>query len=337
MSPKNLEELARALRVSRRTVSRVLARSPNVAAKERARIEKYLARVKYVPNMAAAHLAAGRTNVLGLVLPTSISQSIDDYVLRLIKGVFLTAEARRHRLMFFSFTPLLEDDLRALFRSRTVGGLLFSFVGEPEFQVLRALRREGCPVALLNTVADELDSFDCDNEAGGHLATRHLLATGRKRIAFVHGDPHWYSSIDRFRGYQRALKEARVPFNHGLIFRGLYDMDTAFRLTPELLRARPDAVFAANDLMALGLAAGFRRAKVRVPEDVALIGFDDIPTVGLPVLETPLSSIHQPVQAIAAAAANRLMDVMAVKSLPEPVHKLFAPELRVRASSVRNP
>jgi LacI family transcriptional regulator len=337
VSPKNLEELARALRVSRRTVSRVLARSPNVAAKERARIEKYLARVKYVPNMAAAHLAAGRTNVLGLVLPTSISQSIDDYVLRLIKGVFLTAEARRHRLMFFSFTPLVEDDLRALFRSRTVGGLLFSFVGEPEFQVLRALRREGCPVALLNTVADELDSFDCDNEAGGHLATRHLLATGRKRIAFVHGDPHWYSSIDRFRGYQRALKEARVPFNHGLIFRGLYDMDTAFRLTPELLRARPDAVFAANDLMALGLAAGFRRAKVRVPKDIALIGFDDIPTVGLPVLETPLSSIHQPVQTIAAAAANRLMDMMAMKSLTKPVHKLFAPELRVRASSVRNP
>jgi hypothetical protein len=131
--PKNLEELARALRVSRRTVSRVLARSPNVAAKERARIEKYLARVQYVPNMAAAHLAAGRTNVLGLVLPTSISQSIDDYVLRLIKGVFLTAEARRHRLMFFSFTPLQEDALRALFKSRTVGGLLFSFVGEPEF------------------------------------------------------------------------------------------------------------------------------------------------------------------------------------------------------------
>lgn len=333
MSPKNLEELARALRVSRRTVSRVLAKSPNVAAAERARIEKYLARVKYIPNMAAAHLAAGRSNVIGLVLPTSISQSIDDYVLRLIKGVFLTAEARRHRLMFFSLTPLVADDLRALFKSRTVGGLLFSFVGEPEFEILRTLRREGHAVALLNTVADGLDSFDCDNEEGGFLATQHLLATGRKRVAFVHGDPHWYSSIDRFRGYQRALKEAGVPFNHGLIFRALYDMDTAFQLTPDLLRARPDAVFAANDLMSMGLAAGFRKARVRVPGQIALIGFDDIPTVGLPVLETPLSSIHQPVQAIAAAAANRLMDLMTAKTLPKPVHKLFAPELRVRASS----
>ncbi len=337
MSPKNLEDLARALRVSRRTVSRVLAQSPNVAAKERARIEKYLARVKYVPNMAAAHLAAGRTNVLGLVLPTSISQSIDDYVLRLIKGVFLTAEARRHRLMFFSFTPLVEDDLRALFRSRTVGGLLFAFVGEPEFQILRALRREGCPVALLNTVADDLDSFDCDNETGGHMATRHLIETGRRRIAFVHGDPGWFSSSERFRGYRRALQSARIPFDPSLVFRGLFDMNKAETLTPTLLKARPDAVFAANDLMALGLATGFRRAGVRIPKDIALIGFDDIPTVGLPVLETPISSVHQPVQAIAAAAANRLMDLMAVKSLPKPVHKLFAPELRVRASSVRNP
>ncbi|MBK9922597.1 MAG: LacI family DNA-binding transcriptional regulator [Elusimicrobia bacterium] len=129
MSPKNLEELARALRVSRRTVSRVLAQSPNVAAKERARIEKYLARVKYVPNMAAAHLAAGRTNVLGLVLPTSISQSIDDYVLRLIKGVFLTAEARRHRLMFFSFTPLVEERTLAPCSRRMVGDSFYRLRG----------------------------------------------------------------------------------------------------------------------------------------------------------------------------------------------------------------
>lgn len=333
MSSKNLEELARALRVSRRTVSRVLAKSPNVAAAERTRIEKYLSRVKYVPNMAAAHLAAGRTNVLGLVLPTSISRSIDDYVLRLIKGVFLTAEARRHRLMFFSFTPLVADDLRALFKSRTVGGLLFSFVGEPEFEILRTLRREGYPVSLLNTVADGLDSFDCENEQGGYLATRHLLETGRKRIAYVGGDPHWYSSIDRFRGYQRALREAKIPFNHGLIFRALYNMETAVGVTPDVLKSRPDAVFAANDLMALGLLAGFRKAKVRVPSDIALIGFDDIPTVSLPVLETPISSIHQPVQDIAAAAANRLMDLMAAKSLPKPIHKLFVPELRARASS----
>lgn len=330
----NLEQIARSLDVSRRTVSRVLRNAPNVAPAMRERVSQFLARERFVPNAAAAQLAAGRTNVVGMVLPLSLSSSIDDYVVKMIKGAFLTAEARRHRLMFFTFGDLDPLEIKGLVQSRTVGGVLFTFVGEKEFDTLRQLRRDEIPVAVINTSTSGIDSFDCDNVLGGRLATRHLLEGNRRRIAFVHGDSNWLSSAQRFEGYRQALAEAGRAVDDHLVFQAYYDMDTARRLTPRLLKAKPDAVFAGNDLMALGLMAGFRESRVRVPQDIAVVGFDDIPMASLPVLETSLTSLGQPVQEIASAAVSRLIDLMTAGRWPRPVRRLFPPTLSIRRSSL---
>jgi LacI family transcriptional regulator len=334
MPARTLEDIAQALNISRRTVARVLRKDRFVSDAMRERVLRLLEKEKFIPNVQASNLAAGRVNVLGIVLPTSIAQTIDDYVLKLIKGAFLAAEERRHHLMFFSFPKLEADAVRALVRSRTVGGMLFSFVGVEDFAGLRALRRDGVPVVMINGIAPGLDSFDCDNVLGGAVATRHLLAVGRRRIAFLHGDSNWISSRDRFAGYRRALDEAGVPLREAMVARGFYSVDGAEQAVPGILPAKPDAIFCANDLMALGALSALKRAGRRVPDDVAVMGFDDIPMVGLPMLETTVSSMSQPVQAIAWAATNRLMDLMEGRPPKAPVQTLFPPTLVVRQSTI---
>lgn len=332
----SLEDLAKRLKVSRRTVSRVLREEKNVSPLLRERVARYLKREDYVPNAQASRLAAGRVPVVGLVFPESFLPSMDDYAARVIRGVLQAAQLRDHQVTFYAFKNLDLAEACRLHQGKRVGGLLFVAFGPSDFKALQTLRGRDVPVVSANLICPGVDSFDCDNVLGGYLAAKHLLEAGRKRVAFLHGDPGWVSSNDRFRGFKKALDEGGQVPRPELVQNAYYSMSAAHDAVLKMLGrrgARPDAIFAANDLMCMGAYAAVREHSLRVPEDVALIGFDDIPVCGLSILETTLSSIAQPLDDIARAATDRLMDLMESETVSAPIHRLFPPKLVVRESS----
>jgi LacI family transcriptional regulator len=331
----SLEDLAKRLRVSRRTVSRVLTGGKNVAPAVRERIEKYLARTDYVPNAQAARLAARRVPVLGLVFPTNFLNTLDDYVVRIIKGALRAAHASGHQVTLLAFDNLDVKQTLKLHRGRLVGEFVFTAFGPPDAKALRHLRSEGVPLAAVNFCAEGVDSYDCDNVRGGYLATKHLLDQGRRRIAFLHGSRWWVSSRDRHLGYTQALAEAKIELPESFVVEANYEPVAAEKTTDKWLESPkgPDAIFAANDIMMLASYRSLRRHNRRVPEDIALVGFDDSPVCSMPHLEVTFSSVYQPLEDIAQAAAERVIALNENRSSLKPETRLFPPELKVRESS----
>lgn len=335
MSPSSLEELARRLGVSRRTLSRVRAGGKNVAPALKKRLEEELARVDYTPNVHAVRLAAGRVPVLALVFPRNFLDTLDDYVARVIKGALQGALPLQHQVTLIPYDRL--DAQRALkdFRSRLAGEFVFVAFGPQDGAELRVLREKGVPFSVVNFRAEGVDSYDCDNVLGGRLATEHLLQQGRNRIAFLNGDDAWMTSRERREGYEDVLRRHNLPVRPEWILPTWFEPRHAAAAAEHLLSLNPrvDAIFAANDITSIAAYGALRRRGVRVPEDVALIGFDDTPVCSLPILETSLSSVSQPLEDIARAAAERAIALAARRADPAVEHRLFPPLLKARESS----
>jgi len=332
---ETLEDLAKRLKVSRRTVSRVLTNDKNVALATRKKIQSFLKGTDFVPNEQAARLAGRRVPVVGLVFPESFLPTLDDYVAQVIRGVLGVAHQKKHQVTFYAFRSLDVTEVLRLYRGKMVGGFIFVAFGEGDFNALQNLKRKGVPFVNVGLLCPGVYSVDCDNEKGGFLATEHLVSSGRRRVAFLHGDPSWSSSRERFKGYQRALKEAGVPFRSEFVQTAYYSDTAAHQTVLKLFSTlpRPDALFAANDLMSIGAYAAFRELKIKVPRDVSLIGFDDNPVCSMPILETTLSSVHQPMREMASAATDVLLTLMEGEEQGALFHRLFEPRLVVRQSS----
>lgn len=333
---ETLEDIARRLRVSRRTVSRVLSGGKNVSLVVRERVTRVLSRTRYVPNAPAARLAGGRVPVLGLVFPRNFLSSMDDYVARIIRGALRATEPAGHQITLMSLDRMDAQEAWRFFRGRLAGGFVFVAFGAHDEAEMQDLRSRGVPLAAVNFRAQGVDSLDCDNRQGGYEATRHLLGLGRRRIAFLHGRDEWSSARERREGYAQAMDEAKVAINPGWVVEAHFEPAAADQAVTRFLsgKKRPDAIFAANDIMMIAAYGALRRHGLRVPEDIALVGFDDIPLCSTPLLEVTLSSVSQPLEAIAQAAAERVIALASGGGADRrPQHRLFAPQLNIRESS----
>lgn len=331
---ETLEDIARRLRVSRRTVSRVLRQDKNVAPALRERVAETLSRANFVPNAPASRLAGGRVPVIGMVFPTGMLSGMDDYVTRFLKGALRAAHPASHQLTLLDFDRLDEHQAARLFRGRLVGSFIFAAFGSRDFPAMRRLRKAGVPVVALSMTCPGVDSVDCDNRQGGYIAANHLLQGGRRRLGFFHGDPSWLSSQERFEGFQKALAEAGQKVETRWVRSASYDRAAAQQAAEAMFTEGPgpDGIFAANDKMMLGIYQAARRRGIAVPKDVALVGFDDIPLCDMPILDLTFSSVAQPLDEMAFAAAERAI-ALAAGGERKPFHQLFSPVLRARQSS----
>jgi LacI family transcriptional regulator len=178
----------------------------------------------------------------------------------------------------------------------------------------------------------EVDAVLTDNQLGGYLATRHLLDLGHARIACIAGPSSITPSAERITGYRRALKEAGIPYDENLIIRGDYHAQSGMDITHSLLQVRPrlTAIFALNDLMALGALRAAAEAGYSVPKDLAVVGYDDLEITHF--TNPPLTTIAQPKKEIGVQAVQLLVERMALKSRP-PRRLVLPPELIVRRST----
>jgi LacI family transcriptional regulator len=324
--PITLEMVAQAAGVSPSTVSRILNGTAVVSALKKQAVDDAIARLGFVPNPMARGLAGGRTLSVGVV-----TQAIDSpFYGAALRGIEDELDPAGYSPLFVSghWNAAAEARCIEVLRSRRVDGIIV-LTGRLTDAALKATARELPVVATGRTLkAPGLFSLAFDNVEGGRLATRHLIALGHQRIAFIAGDADHPDANDRHRGYRLALEEAGIVYDPGLVVPGEYHEVSGLLAVDRLLESRQrfTAIFAANDQMACGAALGLHRRSLRVPEDVSLVGFDDLPTsmYALP----PMSTVHQPAYELGRLAATAMLQLLAgsVPTVSVPVPRLIARE-----------
>lgn len=332
-TPATLDQVARSAGVSRATASRVFSGSPAVSEEARHAVERAAADLGYVPNRAARSLAAGRSESVGVVIPEPGSRLFRDPLLpRLLGGI--GEELSRHGLQMVLFAPQTTADIQRL-EQYLVGGhvdaVLLLTLHESDTLPARLLAR-GVPVVFGGRPRQAMNvSFvDVDNHAGGRTATEHLIEQGRRRIAHIAGPPQNTASRERFQGFREAMWNAAIRSD--VVDGGELDREGGEMAMGRLLALghEVDAVFAASDAMAAGAMWALQVLGRRVPDDVAVIGFDDSPIAS--ATQPPLSSVKQPVEEMGREMARLVLDTSGREHSPRQM--ILSPELAVRESTV---
>ncbi|GAA0411511.1 LacI family DNA-binding transcriptional regulator [Leifsonia naganoensis] len=331
MATVGMREVAALAGVSHGSVSHYLNHPDRVSAELAARIQQAIDTLGFVPNIVGRQLRTGSSSAIAYIAPdvsnpyfATIAEGVEQRAAEAGLSVFI-ANSNRSRAR--------EDAYLELFQQHRVRGMLVASHEGVEDR-LAVIRRRGTPTVLVGqaAVSPEQASVSVDDVAGGALAARHLLDGGRRRLAFVGGPVGIRQVGDRLGGAQRAVDAVPgaslevLPVEDRTIAGGV---EAARDLVARAPEDRPDALFAANDLLALGLLQGLVSAGVRVPEEVALVGYDDIEFAAASLI--PITSIRSPHEEFGAAAVDLL-----VAAFDDPVaggRRVYAPELVVRASS----
>jgi LacI family transcriptional regulator len=302
-----IKDVAREAKVSVATVSRALNGHENVAAPVRSLVLSVAERLRYSPNAAARSLSSRNTQTIGVVLPDLHGEFFSE----LIRGIDTVARARRQHLLLSSYHGDQEEQARALraMRGRVDGLLVLSpYTEAPGF--LAENLPQALPAVLINAHLPDAayPVLSIDDHGGAVAMTEHLLAMGHRRIAFIGGPELNFDARERLRGFRDAMA------SHGAAAQGLelvgdFSEASGHRAGQQLVsEALPDAVFAANDMMALGCLYAFAQAGVSIPGDIALAGFDDIPLARFvhPTLTTMRVSIAE----LGESAITRLLETI---------------------------
>lgn len=306
--PVRLEQVAAAAGVSPSTVSRILNGTATVSAAKQAAVAKAIAELGFVPNPVARGLAGGRTLSIGV-----ITQAIDSpFYGAALRGIEEALDAAGYSPLFMSGHWNAAEEARCIdvLRSRRVDGLIV-LTGRLSDAALRACARSLPVVVTGRTLsAPHLVSLNFDNLEGGRIATRHLIDLGHRRIALITGDPQHPDAVDRQRGYLAALEAAGITPDPALVMPGLYHEESGMAAAHRLLDSGHPftAIFAANDQMAFGATLALYQRSLRVPDDVSIIGFDDLSVSKFAV--PPLSTVHHPSQEIGRLAAMAMLDLL---------------------------
>ncbi len=326
-----LENIARLSGVSRSTVSRVINNHPNVRDEVRERVMKIIQETGYQPNLTARSLAAGRTRVIGLVIPAGVSTIFTDpYFPLLIQGISAACNVHDYSVMLWLAEPEYE---RRTIRQILHGGLLDGVVVASTLMddpIVNSLHESQMPFILIGRHPTlDVNYVDVDNFQAGRDATQHLLRLGRKGVATVTGPQNMIAGSDRYQGYLRALQDRNQPFHPELVTEGDFTEEGGYQAMLQLIPTKPDAVFVASDTMAIGALRALREAELLVPDDIALVSHDDMPIASK--VNPPLTTIRQQPQHLGSVAVNTLINVIQHPGSASR-HVTLATELVIRSS-----
>jgi DNA-binding LacI/PurR family transcriptional regulator len=301
-----IEEVARVAGVSKSTVSRVINDEQYVSAKAREAVHAAIAELGYAPNQAARALAGNRANAIALVVSEPSGRVLSDpFFAGVLRGVHAELTGRHMQLLLMMSQPSDTSDLVAYLSSGHVdGALLVSLHGEDP--LVPMLAEIGLPVVSGGRPlgATSVPFVDSDNFTGGLEAARHLLSLGRRKIGTVAGPKDMAVGADRLSGFRRGLSEAKTA---GTVVHADFTPESGAQAMEQLLRKAPDldAVFVAADIMALGALQVLHAHGKRIPDDVAVIGFDD--SVFASTASPPLTTIRQDVEELGRTMTWRLL------------------------------
>jgi DNA-binding LacI/PurR family transcriptional regulator len=322
--------------VSRTTVSFVLNNVPGMKISEetRQRVLEAAQQLNYYPASAARTLASGKTHRIGLVLCEQRDHLMADAFLPpFLRGVSDLAHQESYRVVFQSAEDKAgETSYVGLLREQHVDGLIVSAPRSDDSQLSR-LYEEGYPLVLHGRLPDcALPFVDIDNVGGAHKAVSHLIGLGHRRIGLITNAPLSYtSSQDRLTGYRQALQGAALPLDDELVRYGEFSPQSGRKAMESLLALPfpPSAVLVASDVVALGAMAAVRKQGIRIPQDIALVGFDDIFLAAY--VSPPLTTVRLPAYGLGWAAGDMLIRLINEDDLVEK-QMLLESELVIRQS-----
>ncbi|MEX0748275.1 MAG: LacI family DNA-binding transcriptional regulator [Rhodothermales bacterium] len=309
MSP-TIKDVAREAGVSIATVSRVFNDSGPVNVETRQRIMGVARRLRYIPHGAARSLITSKTHTLGVLLPDLYGEFFSE----VIRGIDHAARKAGYAVLLSSSHSDFSEVEQALQSMQgRVDGLMIMYP-DLDIHVLEQNLSEHLPIVLLSTHIEDAPFYSLvvDNYHGAYEAVRHLIEHGHRRIAIIKGADANYDSAERLRGYRDSLKQNKAEWSLDLELCGDFTEASGYRAAQALLKLspRPTALFASNDAMAIGALGALQEFHVRVPDDVAVIGFDDIPIAEY--VNPSLTSVHVSITDLGQVATEHL--IQAIKS-----------------------
>ncbi len=309
MPDVSIKEVAALAGVSIATVSRCINQPDKVTERTRLKVQEAIVETGYSPNTLAQSFRRGRTNLVMVVLP-SVG---DPFFTDVMRGIHSAAAAKSYSVVIeeTQFNTLTADEIGAMLVSRQTDGIILLASMSPfGTDILSAKNRRRLPIVIgCETLSPELSEFPSvhiDNVAAAREATNYLLSRGHSRIAMIYGQASSLLTKDREFGYRAAMHDAGLNIEDGWVVSGDLTLAGAIRATRELLNHehRPTAIFCANDEMAMGCLHEIRSVGLTVPDDVSVIGFDDIRYAE--VTDPPLTTISQPAEEIGERVMYRL-------------------------------
>lgn len=328
-----LMDVAREARVSTATVSRVINGHGNVADRTRARILSIAERLRYVPHSAARSLSTGLTHTIGVLLPDLHGEFFSE----IIRGIDQAARTCSLHLLLSGVHGSAAEAVQAIraLKGRVDGLLIMSPYADSAFLAEHSVG--DVPAVLMNTPADGGHAALCiDNRGGAQAMVRHLASVGHRRIAFIAGPDDNFDANERLAGYRAALRKLGLEAGERVL-PGNFSEESGYAAGRRLLGEgeRPDAVFAANDMMALGTLFAFSEARVRVPHDIALAGVDDIPMARF--VSPPLTTVRVRMAELGARALERLAAAIETPDTAATSTETLPAELVIRSSCGARP
>jgi DNA-binding LacI/PurR family transcriptional regulator len=328
---RTIDELARLSGVSRATVSRVI-NGGSVSEKTKRRVQAVMGEMNYRPNLAARSLASGRSNVVGVVMhidPHLMFQ--DPYFGQLMQGMSTALADRSAGMMLWLGNRSKEETLGTILSMGLLDGVVVT-ANTLDDPLVDGLLASSLPTVLVGHRKADLGAsyVDVDNVHAADAMTAHLISIGRSRIGYITGTPRNVAAVDRLAGYRRAMERAGLN-SHDLVVEGDFNAPSGAAGAARLIDLGVDAIFAANDSTALGALEAIRGRGLRIPEDVALAGFDDLEFAVQ--LDPPLTTVRQGVRQQGAEAVSNLFQLIKDPT-GSPRRVLLPTELVIRRSTV---
>ncbi len=331
------KDVAEKVGVSRTTVSLVLNNVEGIQIRQETR-QKVIDAAKelgYVPDATAQALVSRLTKAIGLVLTRSQHHiSTDAFLPKIISGLLTTAKKHNIRILIdWVETEHQESAYFELARAKRIDGMILS---TPRLNDagLKALENVDIPTVLLGNIAgSNLPLVDVDNTKAADEATSYLVGLGHRKIAFISSAPPEYAATpERIKGFRDAMSRMDIPVNENLIVYADFDPESGYESMKSLLRAREPftAVFVASDNVAIGAKSALREANLRIPDDISLMGFDDIPWAQYS--DPPLTTIKLPAEKLAQSACTLLLELVKGKNGKRKQQIILDTELIVRKS-----
>lgn len=326
-----IKDVAQEANVSIATVSRILNGKDNVSSALTARVQTVVKKMQYQLNDVARSLKIKESRSIGLIIP----DIENPFFPALVRGVQDMAQHHNYAVILCNTDGRVEEEekyIQFLFNKRVDGMIFTESLDDKKNTTL--LASTGIPVVLLDRRIEgmQASAVVTDNRLGAFMATEHLIQLGKKHIAFLNGSVKLSAGAERASGYQDALTKYNVKYNRQLVVNGAFTYDSGYEAAESLVRSGQefDAIFASNDMIAIGAIECLSKHHIRVPEDIGVVGFDDIRMAAW--YKPALTTIRQPVYEMGKCAVNILVEQ--ITGLRDDYYeKIFMPELIIRQSS----
>lgn len=331
MSHVTLKDIGKEVGVSATTVSRALNNKPDISYQVKQKIKEVAERLGYSPNALARSLKAKKTSSIGVL----IADIADPFFAPIVKGIENTARQMGYSIILCDTGEEYEQEKLAvqMMLEKRVDGLLITPC-QTEYGDILELERKKVPFVLLGRHFDvvESDYVITDEIEGAFLATDYLIKKGHKKILFINGPNYISSAKERLVGYKRALQEHAILFDKSLVKEGALKMEDGYRIMKEILSAgtKFTAVFAYCDFVVLGIMQALEEAKLKIPENIAIVGYDDVVFAGF--LQVPLTTVHIPKYEL-GKEAMKLLKKKIDEEIEEPQAVILETKLVIRKSA----